>query len=61
MNHLYFTGVPLESVEKDFQASLDVMTLFRQDHARNYIKAFILFVKKLRGCEMNNEIEEKFE
>ena len=58
MNHLYFTGVPLESVEKDFQASLDVMTLLRQDHARNYIKAFILFVKKLRGCEMNNEIED---
>jgi len=48
---LYFTGRPLESIQEELEASIEVMTQLRQDARKMRIVILLATVKKLRGID----------
>ena len=56
VNHLYFSGRPLEGLEDEFQASIDAMIGMGIERSKICVQVFVLLVRKLRGGDIADEI-----
>ncbi len=49
--HLYFIGRPLDSIQKELEATISVLTQLKQDDSKLKITIVLTTVKKLRGID----------
>eukprot|EP00985_Skeletonema_marinoi_P027532 scaffold22783_cov154-Skeletonema_marinoi.AAC.1 len=53
--HIYFVGRPLESVQKELEATIPVMSQLKQDDTKVKMVNLITAVKKLRGIDAESD------
>ncbi len=49
--HLYYTGRPLDSIQKELEATITVLSQLKQDDTKLKIAVILATVKKLRGID----------
>ena len=50
--HLYFVGRPLDSIQKEFEATIPVLTQLKQEISMSFVMIVLTTVKKLRGIDV---------